>query len=264
MSIPLRDEIVRLTVTSPPYHNAINYEKHLERNRWYRGNLELPLENYLKNMEQAFLEVFRVRIDSGFCCIVIGNELSDGAMVPLPHLLTNRFCKPYGPWEFQEEIIWNKVTGGFDRFGVTIQRPYPTYYRANIMHEHILIFRKGKLAHEKNIASKFEINEVMKKDTSNSVWNIAPVPPRYIDHPCPFPEELPQRLITLYSNKQDLVLDPFVGSGQTGKAAKHLSRRFLGIDLQFAYAKLAKRRIESEKLHVRPQLVAKWEKISQD
>jgi DNA modification methylase len=261
-TIPLRDSKVRLSVTSPPYHNAINYEKHLEgANSWYRGNLEIPLEKYLETMYAAFSEVFRVSMDSGFCCIVIGNELSNGAMIPLPHLLTNRLCKPNGPWEFHEEIIWNKVTGGLDRFGVTIQRPFPTYYRANIMHEHILILRKGKLTHEKDLGSRFEIDEVMKRDTSNSVWNIAPVPPKYIDHPCPFPEELPQRLITLYSNREDLVLDPFVGSGQTGKAAKHLSRRFVGIDLQLAYAKLSQHRIESEKLHVRPQLVAKWEKI---
>ncbi|MDA4111060.1 MAG: site-specific DNA-methyltransferase [Thaumarchaeota archaeon] len=262
VKIPLLDGIVRLTVTSPPYHNAINYEKHLDGKSWYRGNLEIPLDAYLENMFEALAEIYRVTVDSGFCCIVIGNELSNGTLIPLPHLLTTRICKPNGPWEFQEEIIWNKVTGGLDRFGVTIQRPYPTYYRANIMHEHILVFRKGKLTHEKHSGSRFEIDEVMKKDTSNSVWNIAPVPPRYIEHPCPFPEEVPHRLITLYSNKGDLVLDPFVGSGQTGKAAKHLSRRFVGTDIQLAYAKLATNRIENEKFHVRPQLVAKWEKIS--
>jgi len=160
-TIPLRDSLVRLTVTSPPYHNAINYEKHLEgTNSWYRGNLEIPLDQYFESMYAAFLEVFRVTMDSGFCCIVIGNELSNGAMIPLPHLLTNRLCKPNGPWEFHEEIIWNKVTCGLDRFGVTIQRPFPTYYRANIMHEHILIFRKGKLTHEKHDGSRFEIDEV--------------------------------------------------------------------------------------------------------
>ena len=109
--------------------------------------------------------------------------------------------------------------------------------------------------------SRLTIDEVMKKDTSNSVWNIAPVPPRYIDHPCPFPEEVPLRLVSLYSNRSDLVLDPFVGSGQTGKAAKYLGRRFVGFDIQNAYARLAKSRIENQKIHLRPQLVAKWEKI---
>lgn len=262
--MPLRDGEVKLTVTSPPYHNAINYAKHLERTSWYRGNLDTRLEKYLEQMVEAFTEILRATTESGFCCVVIGNELSNGSIIPLPHILTGRLCKPTGPWEFHEEIIWNKVTGGLDRFGVTIQRPYPTYYRANIMHEHILVLRKGNLVHERDNDSALKIDDVMKKDTSNSIWNITSVPPRFIDHPCPFPEEIPLRLISLYSNKGDLVLDPFVGSGQTGKAAKHLQRGFVGLDIQFSYAKLSKSRIENEKIHTRPQLVAKWEKVQNE
>jgi modification methylase len=261
-NIPLVNSIVRLSVTSPPYHNAINYDKHVEgKNAWYRGNSGLSLAEYLLQMDAAFDEVYRVTMDSGFCCIVIGNELSNGTIIPLPHLLTERLCQPRGKWEFQEEIIWNKITGGLDRFGVTIQRPFPTYYRANIMHEHILVFRKGELSHLQDSRSRFEIDEVMKKDTSNSIWNITPVPPRYVEHPCPFPEEIPLRLISLYSNANDLVLDPFVGSGQTGKAAKSLGRSFVGIDIKMSYCKLAKKRVGAEVLHTRPQLVAKWEKV---
>lgn len=261
VNIPLKGKTVRLTVTSPPYHNAIDYKKHIAKNSWYRGNLGDSLEYYLSQMELAFSEVYRVTMESGFCCIIIGNEISDGTLIPLPHILIERLCKPKGLWNFQEEIIWNKVTGGLDRFGVTIQWPYPTYYRANVMHEHILVLRKGDLAHQKDKSSKLILDEVMKKDTSNSVWNIAPVPPRYIDHPCPFPEEIPQRLISLYSNKGEFVLDPFSGSGQTGKAAKFLSRKFVGTEIEKEYAILSKERIENEKAHTRPQLVAKWEKI---
>ncbi len=110
-------------------------------------------------MEQIFSEVFRVTKQAGYCAIVIGNELVNGEIIPLPHLLTQRLLKK---WKFHEEIIWSKVTGGLDRFGVTIQPPYPTYYRANMTHEHILILRKGQTRH--------------KKDTSNSIWNIIPVP----------------------------------------------------------------------------------------
>jgi modification methylase len=259
--LPIREGIFRLTVTSPPYHNAINYKKHIEKNEWYRGNLGDSLDSYLSQMESIFREVYRTTMESGFCCIVIGNEISNGSIVPLPHLLTERVCKPKGIWDFHEEIIWNKVTGGLDRFGVTIQRPYPTYYRANVMHEHILVLRKGELAHKKNADSRFSVDDVMKRDTSNSIWNIAPVPPRYIDHPCPFPEEIPLRLITLYSNKREFVLDPFSGSGQTGKAARFLHRNFVGLDLEKDYVKLSKSRIENEQIHVRPQLVAKWEKL---
>jgi DNA modification methylase len=260
LSIPLKSGTVSLTVTSPPYHNAIDYSRHVKtKGEWYRGNLGASLEKYLEDMKVGFHEVYRVTKKSGFCCVVIGNELSNGSLIPLPHLITTLLCSDK-TWQFHEEIIWNKVTGGLDRFGVTIQRPFPTYYRANIMHEQILVFRKGELEHSKDEHSKFVIDEIMKKDTSNSIWNIAPVPPGYIDHPCPFPEEIPLRLITLYSNVGDLVMDPFMGSGQTGKASKFLGRRFIGLDIQEKYCFLAQRRIASEELHVRPSLVAKWEK----
>jgi site-specific DNA-methyltransferase (adenine-specific) len=248
---------IALTVTSPPYHNAINYSKHLQ-NDWYRGNQTTKLDEYLNEMEQIFSEVFRVTKQGGYCAIVIGNELANGGIIPLPHLLTQRLLKR---WKFHEEIIWSKVTGGLDRFGVTIQHPYPSYYRANIMHEHILVLRKGLIHHKKDTKSKLIINEVMKKDTSNSIWNITPVPPKFIDHPCPFPEEIPYRLITLYSDVNDIVLDPFVGSGQTTKVAKYLKRCYIGIDSINEYVEMAKKRL-SEEPHLREQLIAKWQKVS--
>ena len=145
---------ITLTVTSPPYHNAINYFKHLQRD-WYRGNQITKLEDYLDEMEQIFSEVFRVTKQGGYCAIVIGNELAEGEMIPLPHLLTQRLLKE---WKFPEEIIWSKVTGGLDRFGVTIQHPYPSYYRSNIMHEHILILRKSQVHHRKDKKSKLTID----------------------------------------------------------------------------------------------------------
>jgi len=247
---------IALTVTSPPYHNAINYSKHIEKG-WYRGNQRVQLDEYLNEMQQIFNEVFRVTKQGGYCTVVIGNELANGELIPLPHLLTQRLLEK---WQFHEEIIWRKVTGGIDRFGFTIQHPYPTYYRANIMHEHILVLRKGQTHHRKNAKSKLAIDEVMKKDTSNSIWNITPVPPKFIDHPCPFPEEIPYRLITLYSNINDIVLDPFVGSGQTTKVAKYLKRHYIGVDSMKDYVEMAKKRL-SEKPHLRKQLIAKWQKV---
>jgi DNA modification methylase len=264
-NIPLPSQSVSLTVTSPPYHNAIDYSKHVSgQGKWYRGNAGLGLDAYLSEMSTIFAEVYRVTCEGGFCTIVIGNELVKGKMIPLPHILTNILCCGDQSWIFHEEIIWNKVTGGLDRFGVTIQSPFPTYYRANVMHEQILVLRKGPLQHKKDPPSKITINEIMKKDISNSVWNVAPVPPRYINHPCPFPEEIPMRLIKLYSNKHDLVLDPFMGSGQTGKAAKFLDRNFVGMDIHRKYCNLSKERISSEKFHIRAQLIPKWQKIPID
>lgn len=98
-------------------------------------------------------------------------------------------------------------------------------------------------------------------DIANNVWHIAPVPPDYIDHPAPFPEEIPFRLITLYSCPNDLVLDPFAGSGQTLKVARWLNRQYVGYEIIEKYVELCRRRI-NEHLSLRPQqLVAVFEKI---
>jgi site-specific DNA-methyltransferase (adenine-specific) len=94
------------------------------------------------------------------------------------------------------------------------------------------------------------------------VWHIAPVPPGYIDHPCPYPEEIPYRLMKLYSYENDVVLDPFNGSGQTTKVAHYFGRRYVGIDLVQDYVKLARSRIEHEPIHIRDEaLIASWKKI---
>ena len=105
-------------------------------------------------------------------------------------------------------------------------------------------------------------HEEWTKEIANSVWHIAPVPPGYIDHPCPYPEEIPYRLMKLYSYENDVVLDPFNGSGQTTKVAHHFRRRYVGIDLVKDYVSLARSRIEREPLHIRNEaLIANWKKI---
>ena len=114
--------------------------------------------------------------------------------------------------------------------------------------------------HKRESRSKLTIDEITKKDTSNSVWNITPVLPRFIEHPCPFPEELPYRLITLYTNVGDIVLDPFVGSGQTTKLARYLKRHYIGVDNIREYVEMA-RKMLSEAPHLREQLIARWHKV---
>ncbi len=101
-------------------------------------------------------------------------------------------------------------------------------------------------------------------DVANNLWHIAPVPPNIIEHPAPYPEEIPYRLIRLYSYPGDLILDPFVGSGQTLKVARHLERSYVGYEIIEKYVELAKRRIE-EPLSIRPeQLIAVFDKIPLD
>jgi site-specific DNA-methyltransferase (adenine-specific) len=257
---------VQLTITSPPYRNAIDYDMHASGSGgYYRGKLRVETNDYLEDMTEIFGEkIYRVTKEGGYCCIVIGNEVVNGTIMPLPHMLLSRLVQPFGRWQLHEEIIWHKVTGGTNRYGSFVINPYPKYFRANIMHEFILILRKGDVSsgRTKRHGALPATHEEWTKEIANSVWHIAPVPPGYIDHPCPFPEEIPYRLMTLYSYEDDLVLDPFNGSGQTTKVAHRFGRRYLGIDIVKEYVELAELRIASEPLHIRNQaLIANWKKI---
>lgn len=257
---------IQLTITSPPYRNAIDYGMHASGSGgYYRGKLKLDTSEYLYDMEEIFgQQVYRATKEGGYCCIVIANEVVNGTIMPLPHMLLSRLVQPFGNWHLHEEIIWHKVTGGTNRYGSFVINPYPKYYRANIMHEFILILRKGNVntgrirRHDALPAT----HEEWTKEIANSVWHIAPVPPGYIEHPCPFPEEIPYRLMKLYSYEGDVILDPFNGSGQTTKVAHCCQRRYIGIDIVKEYAGLARARIASEPLHIRKEaLIANWKKI---
>lgn len=251
---------VSLTVTSPPYHNAINYDEHQSNQKWYRGTVGAPVEGWLEEMKQVFSQVYQVTKPGGYCCIVIGNEIVEGrTKLPLPAMLLVELTRDEIGWKFFEEIIWNKVTGGKKRFRVTVQHPYPTYYYPNIMHEQILVLRKEPFNNIKDRKSRLKIGNIMKKEVANSVWHIAPVPPSYRRfHPAAFPEEIPYRLIQLYSNVGDLVLDPFVGSGQTTKMARFLKRRYMGVDKSAKYVKVAIGRTGESPLLRSMQLVPNW------
>ncbi len=242
----IRDEFTDLTVTSPPYRNAIDYSLHTKHGnspeKNYRGKLNISTTSYIEHMNRVFNEVKRVTKTGGYCCVIIGNEINNGTLEPLPALLTSQLVNQ--GWFLHEEIIWHKVTGGANRAGSFIQHPYPSYFRANIMHEKILIFRKGKRKLRRDLRYAFkDMNFKVFNEIANSIWHIAPVPPGYLEHPCPFPEEIPYRLISLYSYPDDTILDPFNGSGQTTKVAKNLKRKFLGIDIHKKYVKLALKRL---------------------
>ncbi len=269
----LRDNRVALTVTSPPYWNAIDYDIHAAnkaehyRTRAYAQGYA-NYTDYLDWLDRVFTEVLRVTKPGGFCAIVIGTVLLDGQHYPVPFDLIARLTR--SGWLFHQDIIWHKCTAGVKRAGVTIQKPYPGYYYPNIMTEYILVFRKpgDPIYKERSIATKkrsdYPINKLFTYDIANNVWHIAPVPPDQLDHPCPFPEEIPHRLIQLYSYKGELVLDPFTGSGQTTKVAKHLKRKFVGYETIEKYVQLATARL-TEDLRIRPQqLIARFEKIDKD
>lgn len=264
----MEENSVNLTITSPPYRNAIDYSMHVkhgsdEPGKNYRGKLSLSLEKYILDMGEIFDAVKRVTVDGGYCCIVIGNEINKGTLEPLPALLTAELVRR--GWNLHEEIVWHKVTGGANRAGSFVQHPYPSYFRANIMHEKILVMRKGKNKLRREIGYAFKnLNPILWKEIANSVWHIAPVPPGYLDHPCPYPEEIPFRLIHLYSYRGDVVLDPFNGSGQTTKLANLYGRKFIGIDIHKKYVKLAKERLKEPPNLRHESLMLEFDEDSED
>ena len=261
---------IALTVTSPPYWNTIDYDIHAEdRDQFYRtrsySNGFSDYQDYLDWLENIFTEVHRVTKPGGFCAIVIGTVLFEGDLYPVPFDLSSRLTNK--EWLFHQDIIWHKCTAGVKRAGVSIQKPYPGYYYPNIMNEYILVFRKPGLkiyqarSTEEKSSAKYMIDTLFTKETANNIWHIAPVPPGFIDHPAPFPEEIPHRLITLYSYPDEIVLDPFAGSGQTLKVARALGRNFIGFENIPSYVELAANRIDEPSSIRSKQLVAIFEKI---
>jgi modification methylase len=261
----LGDATVALTVTSPPYSNAIDYEVHVSTpGANYRPRQAVDYAEYLAFLERAFGETLRVTRPGGFCAVVIGTVLEKGVHTPLPFHLVPRMERL--GWEFHQDILWHKVTGGVKRAGSTIQNPYPGYYYPNLMSEYILVFRRpgpriyqGRCPEERE-HDRLTLDSVFTKEIANNVWHVAPVPPGQLDHPCPFPEEIAYRLLRLYSYAGDLVLDPFCGVGTTLKVAHHLARRWVGYEVVEQYRRASLARAQ-EPLVLRKQLIPTYERV---
>lgn len=259
------DESVALTVTSPPYWNAIDYDVHASNNIAYYRNRNYTVlgdtyEEWLLSMAKAFMEVYRVTMQGGYCAVVIGTILHNSTHYPAPFDVADKLRKC--GFQFQQDIIWNKVTGGVRRAGSFIQNPRFGYYYPNIMTEYILVFRKGSHV-RRGEADELAVDELFKRDIANNVWHIAPVPPKTIDHPCPYPDELVRRLILLYSQPGDTVLDPFLGSGQTARIALKHDRHSIGYEIESYYLKVAYQRLR-EPIQREYQLLPKYDRHQDD
>ncbi len=259
------DNSIALTITSPPYWNAIDYDVHSSqgqdawhRNRHYQA-FGGTFEEYLENVEKVFKNVLRATLEGGFCAIVVGTILHKGRHYPTPMLITERVNRI--GWEFHQDIVWNKVTGGVKRAGSFIQKPNPGYYYPNIMTEYILIFRKSGEP-RRGMQKTLDIDELFKRDIANNVWHIAPVPPKTIDHPCPYPEELVRRLVLLYSQEGDEILDPFLGSGQTALVALRNKRLCVGYDIEERYLELSEQRLRNPPAPRKYNLLPRFDKVA--
>ncbi|MDI6840378.1 MAG: site-specific DNA-methyltransferase [bacterium] len=142
----------------------------------------------------------------------------------------------------RSELIWSKASSGSPStaWGSWLSAKNPTL---RDIHEYILVFSKGMFTRE-NMGRKSTISKAEFLEFTKSVWTFAAEPATKIGHPAPFPLELPYRLIQLYTFEGEIVLDPFIGSGQTAIAAIRTSRHYIGYEINEEYVKLAERRIK--------------------
>lgn len=227
------DESVHLMVTSPPYYNAPFDYPDLFKN--YDEFLEL-IRTFAK-------ELHRVMAKGRIAAFVTDDMLVKGKKYPVVSDVT-RIMVDTG-FRYRDRIVWVKPEGYIRisrRSGVVIQHPYPMYFYPDNIQESIIIFQKGKFDYDyaKNFdpeileASKIDLKKYSSEKWYLTVWkitNVLPFENRLEKGIAAFPEEIPRRLIKLYTFVGETVLDPFLGSGTTMKVAKELGRNSYGYDI---------------------------------
>ena len=224
-SIP--DNSIHLMVTSPPYNVSKEYDE------------DLSLDEYLNLLKRVFSEIYRVLVFGGRACVNIAN-IGRKPYIPLSSYIS-MIMMEIG-FNMRGEIIWNKAASASPStaWGSWQSASNPTL---RDIHEYILVFSKGDYKREKNNKE----NTIEKEDFvawTKSIWVFNAESAKRIGHPAPFPIELPYRLIQLYSFKDDIILDPFMGSGTTAIAALKSKRHYIGYETNKDYILLAKKRIE--------------------
>jgi site-specific DNA-methyltransferase (adenine-specific) len=222
----LPDSSVHLMVTSPPYNALKDYDKNLS------------LQEYLELLKRVWVETYRVLVPGGRACINVAN-LGRKPYIPLHSYIIDDL-QEIG-FLMRGEIIWNKASSSSPSTAWGSWRSASNPVLRDV-HEYILVFSKDTFTRK----SKDKENTIQKEDFlewTKSVWSIPAVSAKKVGHPAPFPEELPHRLIQLFTFKGDVVLDPFSGSGTTCLAALAGGRYYVGYDTSEAYIELARKRL---------------------
>lgn len=253
----IADSSVALVVTSPPYFAGKQYEEELERDGVPASYLE-----YLDLLGAVFAECVRVLEPGGRIAVNVANlgrkpyrSLSSDILRILDHDLGLLL---------RGELIWQKGEGasGSCAWG-SFRSPANPVLRD--ITERVIVASKGRFDRARSVKQRAaeglpHRNEIKTDDfmaMTLDLWSIPPESARRVGHPAPFPVELPERLIALYTFEDDLVLDPFMGSGSALVAAARLGRRYVGYDLDPAYVEISRRRV-AEALAVDEAAVPPW------
>lgn len=228
---------LHLMITSPPYNVSKEYDN------------DLSLNEYLNLLKNCFTETYRVLVDGGRACINIAN-IGRKPYIPLSDYVSKIMIEI--GFNMRGEIIWNKSAGaGISTAWGSFQSASNPILRD--VHEYILIFSKGNYKRERDKEEKELRKDNITKEEfiewTKSVWTMNTESAKRIGHPAPFPEELPNRLIKLFSFTNDIVIDPFMGSGTTAIAAIKNNRNFVGYEINEEYINLANNRILNLKIN---------------
>lgn len=244
----IKDKSVQLIITSPPYWQLKDYgtEDQIGFNDSY--------EEYINNLNLVWKECNRVLADGCRLCINIGDQFARSVyygrykVIPIRTEII-RFCESLG-MDYMGAIIWQKTTTMNTSGGGAIMGSFP-YPRNGILkmdYEFILLFKKLGNAPKPTPQQK-AASEITKEEWSqyfSSHWNFNGV--KQLGHIAMFPEELPKRLIKMFSFAGETVFDPFAGSGTTLLAAKHLGRNSIGYEINKEFAPIIKDKLCSEQI----------------
>lgn len=232
----IKDKSVQLIITSPPYWQLKDYgsEDQIGFNDSY--------EEYINNLNLVWMECNRVLSDGCKLCINIGDQFARSVyygrykVIPIRTEII-RFCETIG-MDYMGAIIWQKTTTMNTSGGGAVMGsfPYPRNGILKIDYEFILLFKKQGTAPKPTLQQK-ELSAISKEEWKqyfSSHWNFNGV--KQMGHIAMFPEELPKRLIKMFSFVGETVFDPFAGSGTTSLAAKNLGRNSIGYEINKDFA----------------------------
>lgn len=243
----IKDNSVHLVITSPPYWQLKDYgsSKQIGFNDSY--------EDYINNLNLVWKECFRVLSDGCRLCINIGDQFARSVyygrykVIPIRTEII-KFCETIG-LDYMGSIIWQKSTTMNTTGGATIMGsfPYPRNGIIRLDYEFILIFKKPGKAPNPSIEVKKK-SQLSKEEWNQYFvghWNFNGV--KQDKHLAMFPEELPKRLIKMFSFVNDWILDPFLGSGTTTLASINLDRNSIGYEINKEFLKVIKEKIGIDK-----------------
>lgn len=242
----MKDSSVHLIITSPPYWQLKDYDTQQQI------GFNDSYEDYINNLNMVWSECNRILHDGCRLCINIGDQFARSVyygrykVIPIRTEII-RFCESIG-LDYMGAIIWQKQTSMHTTGGAVVMGsyPYPRNGIVKIDYEFILIFKKQGKAPQPTKQQK-ELSAIDKQEWNNyfsSHWNF--VGAKQDGHIAVFPEELPHRLIKMFSFVGETVFDPFMGSGTTALAAKNLQRNSIGYEINDSFKDYYKQKVCSD------------------